>query len=79
MIHISESNPESGVSLLTIDATYVYTSNFRGGGWWYGSKEPVAVVVRFRENLRAFDLAQGEISIAELIDQLPELATRLQL
>lgn len=74
MLTVGEWVKINNISLVPVNRLRTYSQSSAQGGWWYGSKEPFAVVVSAPGMLEAFELGRGRVPLADLLKQVPALA-----
>jgi len=67
-----------GVTLLVIVRLVIHADTQDQGLWLVASKEPYALVACDDEGLRALDMGGERVSVTRLIEEVPELKSRLE-
>ena len=62
------------VTIVPIERCYVHAVPGNIGCWFNGLKEPFAIIVCDAIGIRAYDTAAIEISVASLIQKIPDLS-----
>ena len=65
------------ITLIPIERCYIHSIPGDKGGWLYGLKEPFAIITCDATGIRAYDTASIEISVASLIQKIPDLSAVL--
>jgi len=62
------------VTIVPIERCYIQYVPGEMGCWLYGLKEPIAIIIFDTTGIRAYDTAAKEISVASLIQKIPDLS-----
>ena len=65
------------VTIVPIERCYIQSVPGDMGCWLYGLKEPFAIITFDATGIRAYDTAAIEISVASLIQKIPDLSAVL--
>ncbi|MHC4844366.1 MAG: hypothetical protein ACYTEE_11235 [Planctomycetota bacterium] len=65
------------VTIVPIERNYIQSVSGEMGFWLYGFKEPFAIIIFDATGIRAYDTAAIEISVASLIQKIPNLSAIL--
>ena len=65
------------VTVVPIERCYMQPVPGDRGCWLYGLKEPFAIIIFDATGIRAYDTAAIEISVASLIQKVPDLSAVL--
>jgi hypothetical protein len=65
------------VTIVPIERCYIQSIPGDMGCWLYGLKEPFAIIIFDATGIRAYDTAAIEISVASLIQKIPDLSAML--
>ena len=68
---------EGEVTIVPIERCYMQSIPGDIGCWLYGLKEPFAIIIFDQTGVRAYDKAAIEISVASLIQKIPDLSAVL--
>ena len=64
-------------TLIPIERCYIQPVPGNIGGFLYGLKEPFAIIIFDATGIRAYDTSTKEISVASLIQKIPDLSAMM--
>ena len=66
------------VTIVPIERCYIQSVSGEMGGWLFGLKEPLAIIICDSNGVQTFDTKALEISVESLIQKFPVLHTVLE-
>ena len=72
-MQIGQVTKVATTTIIPVEQLIVYRDTNSTTSWWYGSKELYALVISTSTGFKAFDMHSNEMSIGDLIREVPTL------